>query len=500
MSGEKVILIPIDNRPVTYVFPQMVAAAAGVEPIVPARNLMGSLKAPTDLNLLSQWLNDALMKVKPKAIFVCLDSLLYGGLIPSRRSHDSLAEVIERTRAIASWKSLGDSKVQVYAQASIMRIPNYNDATEEPDYWDEHGQKLFQWSTLKHKNRLDNGRFDKELAEIEKAIPEQVRNDFFNRRQRNFQVNQQLVEMAKTGLIDYLVFSQDDTGEYGLNVLEKSELAARAGSFLGKTIAAYAGADEVLEALISRWLVKSESNRLPVLLHFSPERGKNIASNFEGQTIEKTMRTQCQAAGLTVVHDSSTDQAELAIIVHTGGEVQGDHVWLPGSTDLRSLDTEKIVGNTIKLLEQSKVPAILCDVAYSNGADPLLIKAVMSNRKLLDKVWAYAGWNTTGNTVGSALALGIARWFAHRRGYSSDKCFARAQFVRYADDWAYQTQVRPQLAGRAVQKQLQELMEPLLQQLKQNMGFDPGEISLRFPWERVFEVEIALEEIPVAKV
>src|SRR5262249_37647893 len=162
---------------------------------------------------------------------------------------------------------------------------------------------------------------------------------------------------------------------------------------------AYAGADEVLEALISRWLVKSQSAGLSVSLHFSPESGRNVASNFEGQTIEMTMRAQCQAAGLTVVDGGQTSQAELAVSVHTAGNIQGDHVWLPGTADLRNLDTGKIVDNTTKLLEQAKVPAILCDVAYSNGSDPLLIKAIMSNKNLLEKVWSYAGWNTTGNTV-----------------------------------------------------------------------------------------------------
>lgn len=499
-SSEKVILIPIDNRPVTYLFPQMVSAAAGVEAIVPSRELMGSLTAPTDLNVLQQWLKTSLVEVKPTAIFVCLDSLLYGGLIPSRRSNDSLETVMERAKTIADWKKLAGNNLQVFAQASVMRIPNYNDASEEPDYWEKYGRQLFQWSVLRHKQQDKRGSVDSEIAELERDIPLSIRGDFSSRRQRNFQVNEHLVDLAKAGLIDYLVFSQDDTGEYGLNVLEKAELIARANAAHTTNITAYAGADEVLAVLLARWLAHSQPAKLCASVHFSPEYGKNIASNFEGQTIEKSLLAQCAAAALEIVKGASANLEDLTIIVHTAGDIQGDHQWLPGHSDLRVIDTESSVRNTLKLLEQVKTPVILCDVAYSNGADPQLIKALLPNKNLVEKVWSYAGWNTTGNTIGSALSLGIARVCAQRRGYSSDNACARARFVRFADDWAYQTQVRPKLAGQASEQKLDQLMVPLIEQLKRDLSFNPGRITLRFPWQRTFEVEIGLEQLPLAKV
>ncbi len=92
------ILLPVDNRPITYLFPQLICRLAGLNVLVPPRNLMGSLLAPTDINALSNWLEQAVSQGNEGAIFICLDSLLYGGLIPSRRGDDSLEIILSRLK------------------------------------------------------------------------------------------------------------------------------------------------------------------------------------------------------------------------------------------------------------------------------------------------------------------------------------------------------------------------------------------------------------------
>ncbi len=128
MNTAKVILIPIDNRPVTYSFPLMVANVAGLEAVVPPKGLIGSLSAPADLDLLSAWIEEVLPKIKPDALLVCLDSVLYGGLASSRRSKQSLDEVMERTKQITNWKKLAGNDVKILcslvlcAFRTIMRL------------------------------------------------------------------------------------------------------------------------------------------------------------------------------------------------------------------------------------------------------------------------------------------------------------------------------------------------------------------------------------------
>jgi Protein of unknown function (DUF4127) len=485
-----VILVPIDNRPITYGFPQLIAANAGVKAVVPPISLMGSLEAASSLNALSEWLEEALVREKPAALFICLDSIFYGGLIPSHRSMDSLAEVMERTKQIANWKKLTGNSVQIFAQASITRIPHYNDSIEEPEYWKDYGAQIFGWSVLKHKQALGLLNNDSELATMEKALPAHVLADFTKRRQRNFQVNQSLIKLVKSGEIDYLVFSQDDTGEFGLNVLEKSQLIALTKQEGVTNIDSYAGADEVIMSLMARWFATTANRNPKVSLSFSPLEGCNILSNFEGQTIGVSLAAQMKAAKLEVLEEPSATDQDFAIVVHTAGNIQGDHVLLPGAPVLNQLDSKESVQNTISLLESLPSPIVLCDVAYTNGSDPLLIEMLLSRKDLLDKLSAYAAWNTTGNTVGSAIAIGAAQWYARPSGISTKEASKRTLFLRLADDWAYQSQVRCQLANQPSEERMRQLMAPLLKRLANTLEFDPGPLSLKLPWHRTFEVGI----------
>jgi hypothetical protein len=491
---ERAVIVPLDNRPVTYLLPQLVAAVAGLEPVSPPRQLMGSLSKPTDLNKLNGWLKKTLAEEKPTALIVSLDTFLYGGMVPwSRVSRDSLEDVLERVKAIAEWKRLSPEKLKVMAQASIMRIPDYDDASEEPEYWQQYGRKLFRWSHLQHQDKIGKLPSEAELKACQDEIPDAVREDFLWRRKRNFEVNRKVVDYAKSGDIDYLVFSQDDTGEFGLNVFEKTQLIDQAKKSKATNVVAYAGADEVLLSLMARFLASSMPKAPQVRLCFSPTKGAEIGSNYEGQTIGASLHHQIAAAGL----GESEGEADFAVIVHTSGSKQGDHIWLPGHIDLRNLDTRDAVACTIKLMEETTVPIVLCDAAYSNGGDPLLVDQLLARRDLVNKLWAYSGWNTTGNAVGCALALGAARLFAQQndRLAESKAALKRALFVRFADDWAYQTQVRGQLEQKADEEKMRRLMSGLLVRISRALDFEPGALQLTLPWQRTFEVEIGLPEL-----
>lgn len=613
-NERQIVIVPIDNRPVTYLFPQMIARVAGITPLAPPRQFMGSLTGVADFAALNQWLQDALAcpapnstvstnKEKQPRIFksnpcsantvhnkttdkiskpdsehgkiplaaaICLDSLLYGGLVASRRGYESLEEVLKRAQVLSRLKR-SNPQLRTVAQSAIMRIPDYDDNTEEPAYWDLYGRKLFTWSALLHKQAigaLSDGNADRStvaganagataLISIESEIPEPVRSDFRTRRERNFQVQQQLLKYVQEHVIDFLIFSQDDSSRYGLNVLERDRLLSECKRRGINNVLAYAGADEVMLTLICRWLIdSSKSKSAPrVWVSFSPANGVSISSNYEGQTIGESLQKQAFAAGLVTVDDhanvghnartgSSTrsedmtvdtrtgadtntsnngSTADLQLIVHTSGNIQGDHIHLPGHPDLRQLGTAQAVKYTLALLEQSTVPCIICDVAYSNGSDPALVEALLSRPDLLGKLYSYAGWNTTGNTIGSAVALGIARWYAVQNSSisqndnvpssqntlpngveqtSSPSSFApstlawrQALFVRLLDDWAYQTQVRKQLSSNLnylSETRLNNLMQPYVSRVAEALNYDPASVKFSLPWNRTFEVEVSV--------
>ncbi|HEY9715670.1 MAG TPA: DUF4127 family protein [Chroococcales cyanobacterium] len=488
------LLLPLDDRPVTYVYPQLIARVAGVEPLVAPRSLFGSLKSAADIQGISEWIQNTIAKSNPDVLLLCLDTMLYGGLINSRRSDDSLKLVQDRLNALTAWQKKSTRRLPIYAQASIMRISDNYDATEEKEYWSRYGREIYDWSSQTHRMLRGDSLPPGVLAAAEARIPADIRQDYQKTRFRNFQINQKLIDMVQQGVISRLTFSLDDSGPAGLNVHEQEKLTAMAQqASLSKKVSTYAGADEVLGVLLARWLVdtkRSNRHNPTALVRFSPEDGNSVHSRYEGQSIGDSIMAQIQACGIDLQkEDDRPNPVDFAIIVHTAGDKQGDHIFLPGQPDLRRVDTTKSVKSTLQLIEQSPHPCVLLDVAYANGSDAVLVEELLQKPALVEKLWAYSGWNTTGNSAGSALALAVANWSSQGQNLADLKT---CLYIRLADDWAYQANVRATLNAVVSADQLGQQMAPYLERIVAALGAQPPATSLRFPWNRTFEVEIGV--------
>lgn len=501
----KALLIPLDDRPVTYVYPSMIAAAAGIEIVAPPRSLMGSLFHAAQIDSLIGWINTTIERNQLDVVIIGLDSILYGGLITSRRCEDPAKTISKRLNSLKKWRQHSKDKPKIFAQTSVMRISDNYDNTEEKTYWARYGREIFAWSEVLY--RMQKGKVNQGVLDsFERRIPLDIRDDYLKLRFRNFQINQEIVDLVRDKTIDRLIISVDDSGNQGLNVLEREKLLQKSQQLsLNNRVFSYPGADEVLDTLLSSWL-NDQFNTMGVKMRakaiFSPPNAALCASRYEGQTIGETLKSQVEAAGIEYVTEftsngqDNANTIDITVIMH-GSDVQGDHILLPGLPDLRQVDTRAQVRETISLLEKATTPCILCDVAYANGSDPLLSEELIQRPDLIAKLIGYAGWNTTGNTIGSALATGVARLFAirtQRRNDLTDKAFQRCIFTRLADDWAYQTRVRPQLSSDASIDQLAQLIKPYLSKIGQSMRFEPGNLRVSFPWKRTFELEVCFEE------
>lgn len=491
----QLVLIPLDNRPVTYLLPQQICRIAGIQAITAPRDLLGSLTAPSRPTGLNEWLVDTLKHKTPDKLLVCLDSLIYGGLINSRRGEETDGEINNRIKEIASWKKIVNNNLAVYAQSSIMRISDNYDNSEEKKYWSRYGRDIFQWSEMLHKNASGAKLTAGALSLAESRIEPSVREDYLKTRRRNFKANSQLIDYVKSGAIDFIVFSQDDSGEFGLNKLEQEKLmrAAQDGG-IARKVMSYAGSDETMSTLLTRAILESTQKRPRVSVHYSSNYGSRNASRYEGQTISDSVEKHVHAAGLNVINETDGSE-DFRLLIHCAEPQQGDHIFLPGQNDLRRINSSEAVNRSLEIIERSPQPVAICDLAYANGADPELVSELLKRPELLSKICAYAGWNTSGNTLGSAIALSVARWFSKLQGVSeqSEKAFRETMFIRFADDWAYQTQVRPQLNGQAVpDSKLAELMKPYLTQISTATGWQIPSVRVCLPWQRSFEIEISI--------
>jgi hypothetical protein len=477
-SHKRLFLIPLDSRPVCYDMPRRLAAMAGLELHLPAPNLLGRLKKPANFKTLTRWVKNHLFENDP--VIVALDTVAYGGLISSRINGDSLNTLRERVdgffRHIRADACFGFS--------SILRIPNYDLADEEPDYWARHGRALYRYSAALHETG----------ATADEGIPPDVLADFRTRRAKNHALNEHYLGMLETGRLDYLTYCQDDTGPYGLNVQEAGQLAEGIRERrLDASAHVQTGADEVAACMLARWMALQQAKPPVVYPVYTAEAGRRLIARFDGLPVEAIVEKAIAACGARVTRQSA--EADLWLLVHAPAERQGDYC---AGESARLADNQ--AEDALNVVERSLTlgrPLALADVVYANGGDVRLVEGLLTRFDDLTGLYGYAGWNTPGNTIGTAVAMGIIRWLAEAQGTFRMAEFCRLMLIRLADDWLYQADIR-QLIRQAApeaspdETRLNVLMADGLFLLKNRLGLEKDAVHCRYPCGRTFEVEIGI--------
>ncbi|MBP3491057.1 DUF4127 family protein [bacterium] len=429
----KICFIPIDNRPVCYNLAKDIAAIdENIEFFIPPREFLGDLTRSAGVNEIIEWIENI---PECDAMVISLDTIAYGGLIPSRRSTDSLEDIKSRLKRL---KPLLKNK-KVYAFSSIMRISNNNYNEEEKEYWKDWGKKIFEYS----------------YSGVNDGIPQAILDDYLATRKRNFEINKTYLNWG----LNTLIFSKDDCAPKGFNVDEARELE-RLGA---KT---KTGADEIPLTLLARAIEKE----IKVFVEFTEPDYKDCISNYEDVSIEKSVQGQLELGGFTQVQ--TREEADVILIVNNFIEKQGEYVMGWTTQPFR------------KTFTPPGKPYAIADVRYANGADNDFVEQFLPQIDL-NNFYGYAGWNTSANTVGSLLAGVKVRWNA---GKYNEAAFKRLQIIRFLEDWAYQANVRGMIENPC---DIQTLMKPYEIKLAEIFGQVPP-IEYLYPWNRKFEVEISL--------
>lgn len=442
----KIGFLPIDNRPVCYTLPEQIAKIdKSIELFLPDRSLLGDLTKYADVNGIFEWLKNL---PKLDALVISLDTAAYGGLISSRRCSDSFEEIREKIEKLK--EILKEKNAKIYAFSSIMRISNNNINEEEKKYWNLWGKKIFEYSFNFCKNNGEN--------QPQTDIPQKILTDYLNTRKRNFEINKIYLEWQKEGLFDTLVFSKDDCAEFGFNVREAQELE-NLGGFV-KT-----GADEIPLTLLARAI----QGKIKIAPIFTEASQKNLISNYEDVSIEKSVTGQIELAGCEV---SELQNADMLLYVNNFKNHQGEIVMK------RPTEPFSDVWNI------PQKPYMVADVRFANGADNSLVNKLFE--KGFDKnFYGYSAWNTSANSLGSLICGAKVKFLAKKY---NDKEFKKLEIVRFLDDWAYQANVR-QTLSKPDTTELTTKMKPFEKEVAKVLKTE-FEVKYSFPWKRLFEVEV----------
>lgn len=466
---KKIALIPIDNRPVCYTLPLLIANVnPKVKLLLPNRKFLGSLTKNADIEAIFEWLEE-LQDVD--YIVISADTLIYGGLIPSRRTTANIKEIEQKILHLRNILLKKDN-CKTYLFSSIMRISNNNINEEEKEYWKDWGEKIFEYSYNLHRAELEgNDEAKRRAFELSLEIPKEILIDWLASRARNFEVNKMYLKLYDDGLINSLVYSKDDCAKFGLNVKEAKYFEFEAE--MRKNVFVKTGADEIPLTLLARCLSDGEKIKIAPV-YTKPNFVQNI-SKYEDISLEKSVNSQIETAGAIV---SDVENADMILYINNFEKEQGELVM---NVDVPLFDGE---------IKHFGKPYFVADVLNANGADNNFVKKLMENR-VSDNFSGYAAWNTTGNSLGSTISAAISVFTAKNIDKSA---FEKLQTVRFLDDWAYQANLRKQIKSEKIsdEKEIKKLFVPYETAVREFLKTPKYEIEYSFPWNRTFEIEVKI--------
>jgi len=487
-------LLPLDDRPCNTRFPTEIAAIGAEELILPPRAALGRFNRAGDFSALRDWL--FALPADLSALILSVDMLAYGGLVAARRTHTSLETALEHLEIVREWRA-SRPNVPVYGFNILMRLA----ITMDSDAAVPHYYNIMRWAGLVDEAaRFPSSEKTEELARLQAQIPAPIMAEYLGARARNHAVNLRMVEWLSQGVFDFLLITQEDCTEFGLHRREQAELLGKVADWcVCDQFNLHPGADEAALTLLARhWQTATQFQ-----IHWSSEARKREIAVFEDVPYEDALSSHICAMGGAVSEDPNAIQ--LFVNAPVGGSQCAQSA---ESQNARREALKPFVADLQTALRAGKQVA-LCDVAFPNGADNVLMDAMLGlDEPLVAKLLAFGGWNTAGNTTGTVLAQCAATQRAQKLGKSAQSAPKNRRFVfeRLLDDWYYQANVRAKLEKLAresgfsplsmnghtagVEAMAREAMSEMAEKIaREQFGAKLREIQVHLPWGRTFEVD-----------
>ena len=406
-SSNTILFIPLDERFTTRAI--VINLARLVQNdftlVTPPMELISYWKRPADPNALFNWLHDHIASSCSSSascsLLLSTEQLLYGGLINSRVSNTSLDELNARLDALVELKRAWGDTLHIYLSSVIMRIPAYDGDFEEPTYWAHYGRLIYLWSFHTDRYNVLHEPADEEQArQLQAQIPADILGEFVWRRERNYNVTYRLLHDYTQRYFERIWLTLDDNAEYGSNKAEERkllELINDPSLNITSKVNIYPGADEVSLAILSSIVVNNQlaASAPTFSVLYRNETTRNLIPNYEGAPLSESIAKQITAVGGRYINASSDAPADIVVLVNNWStETQQEASELQTCEDYSALE-----------FDTTQSVVVYADVRYSNGGDRCFSQWMLNRTQF--GAYAYAGWNTNGNTLGTCLSNGV---------------------------------------------------------------------------------------------
>lgn len=491
------LYVPLDNRPVCADYVIHTMSATDCKLILPPEKLIANQDSNGNPDALLQWLETKAPKAD--AAVISLDSAVYGGLVASRTHSYPQATLNQRIKRIGELNQA--LPIKLYAFSTIMRTPRASKGRVEPPYYSDIGPGIFAYSELLDKDDQKLLKApDRILKQVlEHNLPKENIEDWLNRREKNYRINEEFIKLARKNKFHYLAIGKDDNAPLSSTHMEARKLALETFELDSQRFQILSGVDQIGLLLLTRAFNEAKGLQPSIYPLYSPGPGQATLPQYSDARLQDSVPQQILAAGASLA--KTPEKADLILALNTpdNGIVQ-DCTGAENQFFANRANKEFIaaIGKRLSLNQQ----LALADVSYSNGADNGFMHT-LSNSIDLGKLQAYNGWNTADNAIGYSLAQGLLA--THMAANSKNKLLKE----RLIDDWFYQSNARKRVAtmlnqnhreeqiyalGSQEQQVLEQVTKDCLALAKKYEFTKNLSFSISFPWNRLFEIYPTLKD------
>lgn len=423
--AEKILLIPIDSRPASGQFAEMIGNISDAQVVQPPEEVLGRFTHPGSPESILGWLENQDLS-HFDAVVVSTDMIAFGGLIPSRRLGSPYETALRRLKQLQAIRSRFP-EVKFYAFSAIMRLAPT--ATKENASWRMHLGRLAE---VRERYRVTRDPAAKRtLSNLLRMIPAQEVVRYDTVRKRNHDLQQALLRLTKYGSFDYVILGQDDAQPFGPHLTEIAALRKTSEALgIGHRVYFAEGVDQQPNVLVSRALLTARGWSPRVRLVYSDERGRKKVAPYESKTIEGSLKDQIIASGARPAVPHGEFDYTLYLNTPNPDPIAFQQFLATMSADLSA-------GRPVGVAD--------INLGKDGTADPDLFSFLRERNRMVNLI-SYAGWNTAGNTMGTAIPAANVYLLAKKINANPYRReVAQQEFLlhRFVNDFQYHKFTRP---------------------------------------------------------
>lgn len=501
------ILIPLDSRPVCTKLPQKLAALAGVNLILPPKELLDNYRTPAKKEKVFQWFIQNI-KTEPRAI-VSTDMLLSGSLLQARKGNTSTEEQL---KLLNDLKNLSHQKSHLQLFHIIPRLLVSDELI--PDRWYKY--RLLNYSQLQDMVLTFNDPYmTQQLLKVKSTIPKPILEKYILLFKQQDIFNLQLLDLTRNNT--EVLIGQDDGAPFGLPHIS-AELTANYianKKAIVKNAALTYGADEIASVLIAKDYLHEVNFTPKIYIKYADDSIPNLFMPYLPVSTASVLQEKIKLIGCQ--ETTNITNADIILYISCGND---------------NYRPQEKQANELKELLEGPTPVALIDLSANFEENELLIPQALKYKAPLNRLIAYAGWNTLSNSAGTALAQ--ATILAGRlkelqtEQQKIEVCAANLNFIfeRLLDDYSYQKKLHANLKRELLLRGIEPtelnnkdkgyaeglarffLQNQALYLLHANLGQSPFyknsteeyyikdfSVKAALPWNRIFEIDVDTEII-----